>query len=754
MPTDWNSHSLTSPKSSKALALIAALGLLIPLSSACSSSPSSGFSGEKIPLETSLGEFSYRLKESSTSLLMWTAPISHRVTQAETAPTMEQSGLKLSAAKNEHEAVQLILAPGEGEFTVTLHQFDEKAKTTVVRFAIGRYIDGTIDPLETVQEGSKIKLDPQFPTVLWIDHSIANDATAGNYTAELSLKSAEEEIKIPIALQIFDFALDDVKHFATQFNIDVSTISEALGSVEAAKTLLLDYGLTPKSAAWPSGFSWNITWDNSSAPKPCEQFYAEEDEGEDYSIQSLSRKYILGEGFKKGGFATAMLFQFVDNQTPRPDEFCGISRGDHYGTEAYNAAWSAWLSALETYLKAQSIGGPSLLDKSYYYVQNEPQDAEDARLAAHLCRLSKAAAPDLKIAISEEPTADIAEDPGGACGYDIWIAHIRAYQEAYAWQRIQEHGEQVWFYSLPQDSAPYFNPTTSKSEGLHSRIIPWTAWQHRITGWAYYDGGSFFFDGQPGQRATLLREGIEDYQYLWRANGSQAPIPGERSPLDESAASVASNMTSFLLDDEVFTAYRNELGKYIEGSRSELPTAVSPSSRKRGDYAINFQDPTGSPLDSPLSLDGTDWMKVGWDAYDKSLGYGWQGENVGNSAIALYGFDDTAGYTPVEQSYLFDDYGRNSVFTFDIEPGYYRVTVSYGRPAKAYPSDPHRILVEGKLLVDDLILTSEKPVAYSSVETQVADGKLQIEFGGLSPSTKKWSYTFLSSLKIEAIPSP
>ena len=28
---------------------------------------------------------------------------------------------------------------------------------------------------------------------------------------------------------------------------------------------------------------------------------------------------------------------FVDNSTPRPQTLCGIDRGDHYGTDAYNA---------------------------------------------------------------------------------------------------------------------------------------------------------------------------------------------------------------------------------------------------------------------------------------------------------------------------------------------------------------------------------------------------------------------------------
>ena len=42
-----------------------------------------------------------------------------------------------------------------------------------------------------------------------------------------------------------------------------------------------------------------------------------------------------------------MLFQFIDNSTPRPGTLCGIDRGDHYGSSAYNAEWSQFLGALD-----------------------------------------------------------------------------------------------------------------------------------------------------------------------------------------------------------------------------------------------------------------------------------------------------------------------------------------------------------------------------------------------------------------------
>lgn len=174
-----------------------------------------------------------------------------------------------------------------------------------------------------------------------------------------------------------------------------------------------------------------------------------------------------------------MAFQFVDNSNPRPSTFCGVALGtDQRGTTAYNVAWSNYLAALRNYLNDHGM-----LSRSYYYVQNEPQTATDEALAASLCQLTHTAAPGLRIAVSEEPKASIAD----TCGYDLWIAHIYAYMRDYAQDRIANHGETLWLYSLPQDRDPYFCPALATAQGSHMRMIPWVSWMERSIGFAYYD---------------------------------------------------------------------------------------------------------------------------------------------------------------------------------------------------------------------------------------------------------------------------
>jgi hypothetical protein len=577
---------------------------------------------------------------------------------------------------------------------------------------------------------------------VWVTVFVPRDASAGEHTTQITVTpEGGAALTIPLRLYVFDFDLPEEIHFHTQLNIDVSSLSSGR-SVDEAKSLLFEHRFTPKSVTWPSGFRWGITWDSSANPDRCVSFYDEPDEGPMFSIGALSRRYILGEGWNGIGFPTAMIFQFVDNSTPRPARFCGKSRGDAFGSRAYNDAWSAFLGATDDYLVAHGMQ-----ERAYYYVQNEPQDANDARIAAHLCRLTRAAAPNLRIAISEEPTPAIAEDADGACGYDIWIAHVRAYEEGYAWARQRDHGEEVWFYSLDRDPPPYFNPTSVDAEGMNMRIIPWAAWSHRIRGYAYYDFSRYFHGGDPGVRAELFREGFEDYEYLWLANGGAHPEVDVDAAPDRTVASVASSMTSWNHDPDALMALRHQLGLYVEGSIRALPVLQVESSRPRGAYYLNFQDPAGPPAADPLTVGGHEYMKIGWASWDETAGYGWMGENVG-TGIVMTGYDDVAGYDELQRSYVYDDYGRNNLFEFAIAPGRYDVTVGVGRPRRGYPGDPHNLRVEGVVAVDDELTTDASPTLERTVSVEVTDGRLSFEVGGRSASSGDWAYTFLAYVEI------
>lgn len=688
------------------------------------------------------GEYTYTLLESMEALPLWTTPVTNKVTTGSRPPTRLESGISLSGARNEFESVQLILGPASGEANVSTSGIPTLPNARI-SLSAASYQEGWIEGLQPIQSGQKVALSSEYGVPIWMTVYIPKDAPPGVHLGEIKVEVGAGVVDVPVKLTVFDFELPDDIHFATQLNISISSLMENR-SEEEVKTMLFEHRMTPKSVTWPSGFNWAITWENSSSPTQCTQFYDEPDDGVDYSISALAPKYILGQGWNGIGFPNAMLFQFVDNSTPRPDSFCGQSRGDRYGSEAYNIAWSNWLGQLDTYLVNNAMDS-----KAYYYVQNEPQNAGDEALAAHLCRLTKAAAPHLRIAISEEPKASIAEDSLGSCGYDIWIAHVRAYDQAYAWQRQAAFGEQVWFYSLDHDPEPYFNPTSLDVQGMNQRIIPWAAWSHRISGWAYYDAGRFFgADGMPGVRAELLREGFEDYEYLWLANGGNHPTVNEEAVIDATVRTVAASMTSWNKDADAFMALRHQLGLYIEGSVNSLPLLTVEAVHPVGNYYINFQNPLGEPLGQPLILGQKEFMKVGWSPYDESLGYGWYGENVGTDILKT-GYASANGFNDVQRSYIYDDYGRDNLFEFSLAPATYRITVGVGMAGRAYEGQPHNVSIEGQKIVDDEPTTLNETIIERTVTMEIVDGSLSMTAAGRSASIDDYSYTFVAYLEIE-----
>jgi hypothetical protein len=680
----------------------------------------------------------YVLQESTPSATLWTAPVARKVQAGSSLPVRQGGGMNLHAARNEFEPVQLLIEPVAAADSATLSAapFPNLGASQRIDLALGAYEpNGWPEDLQPLAENEPFALEDTRATLLWITVYVPPDAPAGPHETALSLTiPGQGIISIPLKLYVFDFSLPEARHFDTQFNIAIQQPAHEF------KQLLFEHRLTPGSATWPSGYSHSITWDSSANPDRCAVFWDEPTESEQFGIWALGPRYILGEGWNDVGFPDVMLFQFVSNDAPRPNLFCGEAIGDPFGTAAYNAEWSAFLTALQDYLQSRG-----LLEKTYQYVINEPQTQADYDLAAHLCRTSRAAAPDLRIAISEEPKPQIAEHSGGACGYDIWLAHVGAFQPAYATQRQADHGEAVWFYSLPQDPHPLFNPTLSDRQGMNVRIIPWVAWRYRSTGWAYYDGGSFFDGAEPGIRAELLREGLEDYEYLYLANGSQHPEVNVSGPGDLPALSAAKTLYSWTRDAEALMALRYQLGLYLEGKRATLPMLERKSSRPRGAYYLNFQDPAGQPLADPLIVDGKAYMKIGWQAYDEGLGYGWLGQFVGNTGVLLHGYlGGAAGYSEVEKSYIYDDFGRLNLFEFDLENGTYEVTIAVNRAGIGH-GDPHNVTVEGVKVVDD---ETNNDLIVRTLVVNLLDGSLSLETGGRSAVTGDYAYTFLAHMDI------
>ncbi|KAH3767839.1 hypothetical protein Pelo_363 [Pelomyxa schiedti] len=717
-----------------------ALVLIIGLAAGLSGN-SSGPKTDNVVVDPN--DWTYKLEESG-SVDLWTTPVTRKPTIYDAAPTTEASGISITAAKGEYEPFLVVIGSHSGSAMVSMDPFPELPDTQIIDTFKVTFDGDNAEYLTKVTSSDSISLSGGHCNPIWVDVYVPLDSPPGDHSTTLTLTIDGSDIAIPISLYVYNFELPPAGHYFSMMNMGDPTGST--DTDEEAKTNMFVHRFNPTSVTWPSGFTYYITWDSVANPNQCEEFYDEMDEGEEYSIHYLSRKYLLGEGWNSYGFPITEVLQFVSNSQPRPYTFCGESIGDDFGTSAYNAEWKKYLTALRNYLSDNEM-----LEKSYYYVQNEPQDQDDYDLAISLCQIAKDAASDLKIAISEQPRPEIAE----YCGYDIWIAHTGAYQRDYAWERIHDHGETVWLYSLPQDAQPLFNPTLTETSGMEVRIISWVSWTERMVGYAYYDAGTWWSGSQANYRAKLFRESFDDYEYFYLANGNKYPEPYVTETVDPSVTSVAQSLTSWIKEPSVVMTIRDGIGRYIEGTSDTLPVVdYDTGKRPRGNYYVNFQDPDSQPTADPLVVDGKTYMKIGWMPFtdDEEPYCGWYGENIDNPSIALYGYNDVSGYTETEKSFIYDDYGRQNVFEFLLGNGEYDVTVSVGFPNRAYPNDPCNVWIENIKVIDEEATTDTQ---YQIVRTQrisLKDGSLTLTVGGRD-ADGNWVYTFLDYMDVVSLDS-
>eukprot|EP00754_Rhynchopus_humris_P017488 Rhum_TRINITY_DN14570_c6_g1::Rhum_TRINITY_DN14570_c6_g1_i1::g.100182::m.100182 len=687
------------------------------------------------------GDYSYVVTAPTGMEAVWTTAASHRIGATHDLPTQTKAGFFMSLARNEYEPLQVVLkatASGAWKYAATVPGIES------VTFHKGLYRSDLTYELAPLAAGGTIDVVAGKNVVLWMTLYAAQDAPPGLQKGKLTLTSPSgAATDFDLDVHIFNFQVSGSVNFMNHFTVSFNDVLSGGGSKpDVVKQYLYDHRITPKGGAtWPSGFNYPITWEAAANPDKCSKFYDEPDEQPQYSIAKLAKKFLDGEGWNCQGFPWHMAVQFIDNNTERPSSFCGIPLGsDAKGTAAYNTAWAAYLKGMQDYLVANNWQ-----DKVFYYVQNEPQGPADYEVAISLCKLARSKAPNLKLCLSEEPKPEIAEE----CAFDIWASALGEYNRTYAWLRGEKGlpDEQVWLYSLPQDKDPYPNPSNLDNQGMHTRIWGFVSWAERTRGYWYYNARVWFSNGNPTVQLEMFREAAEDYEYLWLANGKAHPKPCTMSGADTSAYSAAGGMKSWTAADDGLMTMRHQLGLYLEGSRSTPPEMVAAPAPPPAPVYINFQDPAGEPSADPLVIDGKTWVKMGWQAYSDASGIGWKGANIGNSGLLKKGYKDTGDKDPLWYSFLYDDYGKTTQFSYPVNPGTYEVTVAVGYPGRTY-NDRYNVVVNGLPCITNYdSKATGVPQTQETVTVDLSGGVLQLVVGGRD-SRGSDAYTFLAWVSV------
>lgn len=269
---------------------------------------------------------------SPAGMSVWTTPTMEKVLREAAPPTRPGDSIQIYPAKNEFEPFQVVLRPDAAQSaTVSLSAFTGPGGGAAIsRVEIHRvgYVRITTpsdaasikssfipDPLEPTSFGSAESLSAGQNQPFWITVYVPKAATAGDYTATLTISSGGQSSDAPVRLHVYDFALPDRIGFDGNWNASMQALGggASLAAVEQIKNIFFEHRLIPSSVAWPAGLNYNvgITYDCNTG-----QFV--EKTSDPYDFSQLGPKYIHGTGWNGVGFQSFQIMQFVDNSTPRP----------------------------------------------------------------------------------------------------------------------------------------------------------------------------------------------------------------------------------------------------------------------------------------------------------------------------------------------------------------------------------------------------------------------------------------------------
>ena len=751
-----------------------------------------------------LESYTFRLDGSTADLAFWTTPPAERVFKDAAIPTEAGTEIRVYAARNEFEPFQVVVRPAaSGPVTVEVGDFGSgiSAEIHQVKYvpiaqatdSLGRVGDYP-DPLWPLENGASVSLTGGENTAFWISLKVSKAAASGDHASTVTIGDAA----IPVGLHVFDFALPDAVHVKSQMNFSHQSVLDKYGVsgtddeywmyVDMMKQFFIDHRLTPKSVLWSGGLT-------SGGGGPyidyCDTKTLSDPHGI-WGFEEPAKRYLDGTGKMDGefaepfndgtGFPSFMAATFRNNDASRdqrPETFCGIPRGggDWYAAAdpdtTYNNAWFQYMTDIQEYLR-----GLGYLDKAYYYFANEPQDQADYDAVAWYSQELKKAAPDFKRMVSEEPKPEIFDHPTYTeAKIDIWLPVLNNYDPEISHDRELNHGEETWVYFLHGTRPPYFNPITLDHPGIESKLTGWFLWKYRVRGIAYYslnnwgknpwtdpmtDGhnGDTFMLYPPSEdnstiaygannhrmvpsiRFELMRDSLEDHEYLYLLNSKAQPAVGQANDADAQADKIITGLTSYTRDSGFMYNLRRVIGEKLGGEIETIPDIQPPALHPRaqgppGNYYINFQDPNGDPTADPLVVDGHTYTKIGWNDYDQDLGYGWYGD----MAHVMYRYL-SEGPNELQKSIIFDDWGREKTFEFDLPNGTYDVTVSVGWEGRSGKYLHNQIEIEGLGFVTD---ESTEPYIVRTKQVTVTDNKLTMAMGIFD------EYTMLNYLDIEAL---
>lgn len=546
----------------------------------------------------------------AATLTWWTADSLQKIKPDDPKPGSSQKRAEMFAGRNEFEPFQIVLHAENGDATgidvqssdlrspggdtipasnVTLYaeQFINVTQSSLAGGKPGRWPDALIPKVDRYANEKRnafpLKIAQGSNQPVWVDVYVPENTRPGVYSGSIAIsREGKPESSVPVQLTVWAFTLPSTSTLKTSFGLaGTSALKEHFGHYTSDDDL---HSLTRLYAKAALLHRISVHGGSMETPKfQADKGQVHIDWGSyDSEVAPFLNGTVMGDGPLQGARATT-----IDLRVPNT-----------FATEEDHAAYLAeWVKHFEK---------KGWADRLFLYLWDEPAVAVYPQLVKK-GQASLAAGPGVRNLVTVpfnqtlEPVVQIwvplincLEKKPGSDDFCAEAPPLEAYRKQ------MEQGKNVWFYqscashgcNIP--GSDYFNGWPSymiDASGPANRVMQWVAWKYRMQGELYFSmneafgqkdpwtdmrlfggngDGTLFYPGKPARigghtdipiesiRLKLIREGLEDYEYL----ALLAKLQGQGAA-DAFAARIVQKTWFWESRTDVFLNVRRELGETL-----------------------------------------------------------------------------------------------------------------------------------------------------------------------------------------------
>jgi len=473
------------------------------------------------------------------------------------APSQPDAPVRLQCARNEIESAQLALRSDRDLENVTVRVSplrhtagaaflsEEQFRWNLVGYVPVKKNSPETPPSERLREAPFAAPDPLLEDrtfalkagetrPIWLTLNVPEQATPGEYRGTVTVETPQGRASLPVEVAVYPFALPAARHLYVTNWFSLDAIARAhqlsLWSEEFWKVL-------ERYARSMAEHRQNVVL----TPLSAITLYREEDGSLSFDYSRLDRFIQLFDrfgvadrielshpgGFGEGGWESPVIRLHSLAATDR-------RTGQSLSLEAKEAL-PPFLKALEGHLAEKGW-----LDRVCIHVADEPAEHNRASWM-EASELIHRAAPRLK-------RIDAIETTGFGETLEIWVPklnHLRNWMKEY--EAARHRGAELWFYTCCHPFGYYPNRFIDYPL-IKTRILHWLNWRFQLAGYLHWGlnfwtanpfedlndaslppGDSFIiYPGKSGPLSSIrweaMRDGLEDYEYLWLLSDTFAAL--------------------------------------------------------------------------------------------------------------------------------------------------------------------------------------------------------------------------------------